>query len=795
MPQLATAQRDNSLEQEENQLIREFTLPRPSTPAPVFRPSPSPTPVRSRPAAPQPQADDSPEDVTSDPADAPDSGAATSADADAATADLPTYQYVLEFNRSPVVGNRLRLAGVYPESRLGFTRPREWKVETVKALLRYQHSPSLLANRSFLTLRVNNTSVGSIRLDQSEGEIGEAIFNVPTSLIQDYNEISVVAEHHTSETCTNPANPALWSEILPDSKLVFEFQPLPTTLDLSLYPYPFIDDLSLDPLRLAILSPSDYGEEWLTAVGRFQAGMGRLAEFQKLETRLVTTTNNLSWGDRLVIVGTPGDQPILEDLTLPFGVENGQILDGDNRPLPGEVGVLMLTTIEDGSVPVLVASGNSPIGVAKAVQNLIQPGARDIVAGQAAIIDRVADVPTPDPHSWPGYLPNQDSFQLSDLTVPGGQPFQEVTVHGSEAPPVQVDFRALPDDRFSRGSTMTLHYSHSPQVNPRTSTVEVILDNVAIGSKRLSNRGADSKKTFKVNLPDNLIRPDSVLSVRFIMNPRESEFCGLTTDDQLWGRVYGDSSFDLNRGTVVTLPNLDLLKTGYPFAAPQDLSATALVLPDTPGDEDVATMLAVTKRLGNLSRAESIKLNVYRAGTVPSEVREERNLIGIGRRDRFPLQQVLQAENFSLREGLTRFWMGSQVHALPDSEGIVRSVLSSDNRDRVLLALTAQTDAGLQQVQDLFNQDALFAQLRGDTVLISRNEDDPSPYGSRGYSLSFLQEAQQRRIERVDSLSRISLFLQDYWFMLPTGIVFLAVLLYAISQLYLNRISKSEEVK
>jgi hypothetical protein len=748
--------------------------------------------VRSRPA-PQPQSDDRPEDSSATPdveSDTP-----SDSETDEPTDSLPTYQYVLEFNRSPIVGNRLHLEGVYPETRLGFTRPREWKVQTAKALLRYQHSPSLLANRSFLTLRVNNTSVGSIRLDRSEGEIGEAIFNVPTSLIQDYNEISLVAEHHTSETCTNPSNPALWSEILPDSKLIFDFQPLPTTLDLSLYPYPFIDDLSLDPLQLAFLRPSDYSEEWLTSVGRLQAGLGRQADFQKLDTRLVNTTNDLSWGDRLIIVGTPGEQPILEDLALPFVVENGQILDGDARPLPGEVGVLMLTTVEDGSVPVLVASGNSPVGVTKAVQNLIQPGARDIVAGQAAIIDQVSDVPTPDPRSWPGYLPTQDSFQLSELTVPGGQPFQEVTVHGSEAPPIQVNFRALPDDRFSRGSTMTLHYSHSPQVNPRTSTVEVLLDNVAIGSKRLSNRGADSKKTFKVNLPDNLIRPNSVLSVRFIMNPRDSEFCGLTTDDQLWGRVYGDSSFDLKRGTVVTLPNLDLLKAGYPFAAPQDLSATAIVLPDTPSDEDVATLLAVTKRLGNLSQAESVKLNVYQAGTVPSEVREERNLIGIGRRDRFPLQQILQAENFSLREGLTRLWKGNQVHALPDDEGIVRTVLSPDNRDRILLALTAQTDAGLQQVRDLFNQDSLFAQLRGDTVLISRTEENPSPYTSRGYSLSFLQEAQQRRIERVDSLSRISLFLQDYWFMLPTGIVFLAILLYAISQLYLNRISKSEEVK
>jgi hypothetical protein len=705
---------------------------------------------------------------------------------------FPTYEYVLAFNRSPVVGNRLRMEGVYPESRLGFTRPRAWNLASAKVLLRYQHSPSLLSQKSFLTLRLNNTSIGSIALDRTEREIGEAVFEVPVSLIQDTNELSIVAEQHTSENCTNPSDPALWTEILPDSKVVFEFQPQPVALDLSLYPYPFIDTLSLDPNRLSYLVPPTSSDTWLTSLARFQTAMGRVARFHQLDTQAVDDIEGLTWGDRLIVIGTPTEQPLLSDLDLPFAIANDQILDGNDQPLPGEVGVLMLTTIQDGSVPVLVISGNSAAGVAKATQNLVQPTARDIVAGQAAIIDRVEDVPSPDPRDWPGYLPTANSFQLSDLTVPGGQPFQEVTVHGAKAPPVQANFRALPDDRFSRGSTMTLHYSHSPQVNSRTSTVEVLLDNVAIGSKRLSNRNADAKKTFKINLPGNLIQPDSILSVRFNLNPRESEFCGLSTDEQLWGRVYGDTSFDLKRGNVVTLPNLELLKTGYPLTAPQDLSEAGIIMPETPSRADIDTLLALTQRLGQVSQASSVKLNVYRAGAVPGDVQEERHLVTIGRRDRLPLQNALQTEQFGLRAGFTRFWKGNQVHALPDSEGLVRSVLSPQNSERILLALTAQTDQGLDEVQSLFNEDALFAQLRGDTILISSNEDNPSPYDSRGYSLTVLQEATQRRIERIDPLSRISLFFQDYWFMLPTGIVIVALLLYTISQLYLNRISRSE---
>ena len=40
-------------------------------------------------------------------------------------------QYILEFNRSPVVGTRLRLEGIYNESRLRFTRPRNLSGKSV----------------------------------------------------------------------------------------------------------------------------------------------------------------------------------------------------------------------------------------------------------------------------------------------------------------------------------------------------------------------------------------------------------------------------------------------------------------------------------------------------------------------------------------------------------------------------------------------------------------------------------------------------------------------------------------
>lgn len=153
----------------------------------------------------------------------------------------PAGQYILEFNRSPVVGNRFSLRGIYDEARLGFTRPRDWEIKSVKALIRYRHSPALYATRSNLNILINGTSVGSVPLNRREGEIGKVVFDVPVALIQNYNELTIGVLQNNSPTCTqDPYDPSLWTEILPDSKLTFDFKPQPIALNFDRYPYPYL---------------------------------------------------------------------------------------------------------------------------------------------------------------------------------------------------------------------------------------------------------------------------------------------------------------------------------------------------------------------------------------------------------------------------------------------------------------------------------------------------------------------------------------------------------------------------
>jgi cellulose synthase operon protein B len=789
---VAIAQSSNTVKNQEDNLIQQFDLPKAPTQAPVYQPAPAPAPD----PAPMPDNQSAPA-----PAPAPAATGSTPANPPAAKAETsqpkaaPTSQYVMEFNRDPIVGNRLRLQGPYAEARLKFTRPRHWKLQSAKALVRFQHSPALLAGRSNLTIRVNGTSVGSVVLNRKESQVGQVLVNIPPNLLQDFNEITMVAQQNNSPTCSDPADQTLWTEILPDSRLVFNYQPQAIALDLSRFPYPFFDSLSLDPSQIVYLTPKQMNQAWLTSAARFQAAVGRLADFRPVETRLVKQVNQLRWNDRLVVIGTPEEQPLLKSLKLPYKINNNQVLDGGQNPLPEDVGVLVLTTAPNSGVPVLVATGNGAAGVAKAVQSLVQPQNRQLNTGQSVLVTDLQEVDSPDPREWGRFIPTANTFKLSDLKGQDNKPFEDVTVRGAYAPAVEFDFRALPDDQLQRGSTMTLNYSYSPQVNPRLSTVEVRLDGTPIGAHRLTSVDGENNKKLNVNLPENLVKPDSKIQVLFNLSPREPGECGRVSDQQLWGTVHKDSQFNLKRITSVQLPDLKLLQSGYPFAAPQDLSDTAIVLPDTPTNTDVMTLLEFSERMGRLSQADSVKLEVYTSGTLPNEARSQKHLVGIGTRDKFPFPEVFERGGFNLKNLFTRQAEQGQVQALPDNEGVVQQIMSPWSSNHVVLALSGQTENGLDKVRDLLSKDTLFFQLKSDTVLINTSEKNPSAFDPNAYDLEFLQKSQPRRIEQAGLLDKSSRFLQDNWFLLPTGIILSALVLFGIVQLYLKRVATAGDVK
>jgi hypothetical protein len=237
------------------------------------------------------------------------------------------------------------------------------------------------------------------------------------------------------------------------------------------------------------------------------------------------------------------------------------------------------------------------------------------------------------------------------------------------------------------------------------------------------------------------------------------------------------------------VPNLNLLQAGYPFTDPQDLSSMAIVLPQNPNEPEVETLLDLSERMGRISQADSVKTQVF-LGTVPEDMRSEKNVIGIGTRDRLPTPEVFQGkQSFDLGNSFRQVNQ-TQVQPIQDNQGVVKAVISPWNKERQLLALTAENEQGLREVRNLLEIDQLFGRMTGDTILVSRNKPNPDPFDPEGYTVQSFQQSDQRQIAKTDTLGFLVLFLQKNWFMIPAGIALIALPLYGFSQLYLNRVDQ-----
>lgn len=511
-----------------------------------------------------------------------------------------------------------------------------------------------------------------------------------------------------------------------------------------------------------------------------------------METRLVKAIADVEPTERLAIIGTPELQPTLKSLDLPLSLKNNQLLDDKQKVLPPDYGVLVLTTTPDKRSPVLVATGNSDAGVAKAVQFLVQTQDWKLLTGQVIFVKTLTAIASPSPRDWSGYLPLSDTFQLSDLNTRFNQPFTDVTVRGADSPPIEIDFRALPDDQFGSRNSMTLRYSYGPQINAKTSLVEVKLDEVVLVGKRLTSINGGAQESLTVDLPGNLIKPTSKLQVDFRLDARERRSCSRVTDQQLWGTLHADTNFSLSRTTAAMLPDLMLLRSGYPFAAPQDLSQTTLVVPKTPTARDLQTMLELSSRLGRLAKAESVQLQAYTVDALPSERRAGDHLVGIGTRKVFPFPEAFKASGFALQDVFGRRWRDSEIQTAPDQDGVVKELISPWNSERVLLALTSQTDKGLDQVQNLLRQDPLFFQLQGDTTLISAETVNPDGYDPNAYTLEFLRRESKRPLPKVPLSDRLLRLLTGSWFLLGPALLVVTLVLYGVVQVYLKRVAGQE---
>lgn len=598
-----------------------------------------------------------------------------------------------------------------------FTKPQTWQVFPKSALhLEFQHSIELQPHRSWLQVIVNDKVIKHIPLTKENAEGTQMTISLPVGLLKDFNTLNFRVQQHYTDKCEDPLDKSLWTQILPATRLVFDYQPVLPKVDLGLFPYPIIDTLTYSPAKVHYVASKTASEKELQALAYVNVHLAQQAQDHELRSRVTFDRSDGPNGEHLVFVGKGDSIPSVGQFSGAFGnyaLQGGQWVNRQTgQALASDQGlVLFFQAPGSKEHTVLIVTGNSDEAVMKAAEYLTLRPKDSTLMGMAHEV----------PSGWSP--PGTQTAKVPRFVEAQTRTFQELgfeiqEVHKINAPPITYKVPIVGKFHQSSGKLwLDLNYSYSPQLNPEFSSLELRMNDVSIANLPLLNPAGEQLVRASVPISSELIRPRNNLVAQFHLMPDKYGWCVDNYVDNAWGKIMDDSQLRVEGSPNSYLPDAGLLNsTMYPYSKVDNLEKVHLIVPANPSAELLDAMLGFTTRLGRVTLADTdLRLSLSKgAASIPG--------------DKNAAVFRMASEGMTLPDGAKLLWqMGgsslTQMLTLTDPGG---GQISSQNMelghgayleqyalgtDRVITVFSANQGSGFLKLGELLETDKQFYTL------------------------------------------------------------------------------------
>jgi hypothetical protein len=598
-----------------------------------------------------------------------------------------------------------------------FTKPQTWQLFPKSALyLEFQHSIALQPHRSWLQIIVNDKVIKHIPLTKENAEGSKMTIPLPVGLLKDLNTLNFRVQQHYTDKCEDPLDKSLWTQILPATRLVFDYQPVVPKVDLGLFPYPIIDTLTYSPARVHYVTSKTASEKVIQALAYINVHLAQQAQDHELKSRVTFDSLDGPDSEHLVFVGKGDDISLADQFSGAFGnyaIQGGQWINRQTgQALASDQGlVLFFQAPGSREHSVLIVTGNSDEAVMKAAEYLTLRPKEGTLMGMAQEV----------PSGWSP--PGTRTARVPRFVESQTRTFQELgfgiqEVHKINAPPITYKVPIVGKFHQSSGKLwLDLNYSYSPQLNPEFSSLELRMNDVSIANLPLLNPAGEQMVRASVPISNELIRPRNDLVAQFHLMPDKYGWCVDNYVDKAWGKIMDDSQLRVEGSPNSYLPDAGLLNnTMYPYSKADNLEKVHLIVPANPSAELLNAMLGFTTRLGRATLADTdLRLALSKgAASMPGDKN-----VAVFR---------MPSDGMTLPDGAKLLWqMGGsslmQMLTLLDPNG---GQISSQNQElgygayleqyalgaeRVITVFTANQGSGFLRLAELLETDKQFDTL------------------------------------------------------------------------------------
>ena len=628
----------------------------------------------------------------------------------------------------------ITLTGGQLQSGIVFTLPGDEVVTNARLNLSLRVSSALAARNTSLQLMLNGQPLGTLPLGSSDSDVSDYQLDIPAAMVVSDNNLSFKINDADKLLCEKESAQQYQVTILPQTTLSLEGQQLNIGTSLRNFPRPFIDAQRMTPASVTFGFASSVTPDAVSAAALVASWMGIQSDYRGIRfpvSRGVLPERNG------ILVGHPGDK--IGTVTLP--ASNGPLLQVIDNPDNPVYKLLLIVGSDDAQLRQAANRLTTKPLTTDASQLNVQP---------QPLAQRK-------PYDAPRWINTSRPVRLSELL----RKDQSLTTTGIWHDALRVNFRAAPDLFLWDGDTIPVNLNYrfptESWIDENNSFLNVALNgtflrNLTVNKVGLLESawhrlGGDARQEhYTLKLEPYLIYGDNQLALYFNIKPKADAPCGVLLNNNIKSRIEEDSWIDLSHTRHFTmLPNLSyFVGAAFPFTRLADFSQTTLLLPEKPGDAEIATLLDMAARAGNATGVALVQNQVLfglpEGGTNLSRLQQNDVLAVSTMQHSAFTQQMLHGTPWQtsgntlsvnepglmekLHGWLTGDWYRQELDAdryFSSNEawrGFV-SYRSPWSADRLVVMTVATSDQQLLRLHDDLNSARINAGIRGDTAIIT----------------------------------------------------------------------------
>lgn len=515
----------------------------------------------------------------------------------------PSREVKLTFAQIAPPPGSMALRGVNPNGGIEFGMRSDEVASKAVLNLEYTPSPSLLPVQSQLKVYLNDELMGVLPVTKEQlGKKTLAQVPINPLFITDFNRVRLEFVGHYRDVCENPASSTLWLDIGRNSALDLTYNMLAVNNDLSHFPVPFFDPRDNRPVTLPIVFADMPDLAQQQAASIVASWFGSRAGWRG--QRFPVLYNHLP--DRNAIVFATNDRR--PDFLRDHPAVNAPVIEMMSHP-------------DNPYVKLLVVFGRDDKDLLQAAKGIAQGNI--LFRGSSVVVNDVKPLLARKPYDAPNWVRTDRPVTFGELKTYE----EQLQSSGLEPAPINVSLN-LPPDLYllrSNGIDMDLNYRYTSPPTKDSSRLDISLNNQFLQAFSLNSTQETNRLLLRLPVLQGLLDGKTDVSIPALklgaMNQLRFDFRymnpmpGGSVDNCITFQpvpnhvvIGDDSTIDFSKYYhFIAMPDLRAFaNAGFPFSRMADLSDTLAVMPKTPTEAQMETLLNTVGAIGGQTAFPSI---------------------------------------------------------------------------------------------------------------------------------------------------------------------------------------------